>query len=81
MTPSINNISARTAFVAGQPPEIAAKQEGLNFLRRTPSASRTRRWFWHAPTLFEAFAGILALSYLVAVAALAGALLFYTFNR
>ena len=81
MTPSLNMISARSMFVDGQPATIAARQTEFRSARAEKPALRTWRSPWRITALFEAFAGIFIVFYLLAATALAGALLFYTLNR
>lgn len=80
MTPTLNIISARSMLAAGQPKTIAFKQRRFKSLK---VAKLVQNWrsILRLTTLFEAFAGIFLVSYLLAAIALTGALLFYTFNR
>jgi hypothetical protein len=68
-------------LAAGQPNTPAAKRNDFKSVIVPKSAFQSWRSIRHVPTLFEALAGVLVVSYLFAVGALGGALLFYTFNR
>ena len=81
MTPSLNFISARSMLAVGQPKRIAAKQTESNRVSVTKPALHSWRSVWRVGTLFEMFAGVFVVFYLLAVIVLAGALLFYTFKR
>ena len=81
MTPSLNIIPVRSMLAAGQPAPIGAEQTELKSAKLAKPAFRTWRSVWQATTLFETFAGIFVVFYLLALVALSCALLFYTFNR
>ena len=80
MTPSLIIISDRSTLAVGQK-AIAAQQKEFKSVTVTQRAFQSWRSVWRVRTLFEAFGGILVVSYLFAIAALGAALLFYTFNR
>ncbi|MGA7129787.1 MAG: hypothetical protein WBZ19_25965 [Chthoniobacterales bacterium] len=81
MTPSLNISSIHSMLTVGQPTTIVTKQKESKSVTVARPALRSWRSVWRLTSLFEAFAGILAVSYLFAAITLAGALLFYTFNR
>jgi hypothetical protein len=81
MTPSLNMSSIDSMLAVGQPATIVTEPKESKSVTVTRRALRSWRSVWRVFNLFEAFAGILAVSYLFAATVLAGALLFYTFNR
>ena len=82
MTPNLNIGSAGNIFAVDEAPVIVALQDeykkdkngAKTFPQLKPLARLSTR-------LFEGLAGVFAIIYLLAVVALSGALLFYTFTR
>jgi hypothetical protein len=81
MTPSLNIFLARSMSTLGQPKTIGAKRREFECVTGTKLASQSRRSVWRVTSLFEAFAAMFVVFYLLALVALSCALLFYTFNR
>ena len=81
MTSSLSIISARSMLAAGQPATIATEQTEFKSAKVAKLTFPNWRLIWGITTLFEAFVGIFVVAYLFAAAALAAALLFYTFTR
>ena len=80
MTPSLNISSIHSMLTVGQPTTIVTKQKESKSV--TVARPALKLEIGLAPNKFvREFAGILAVSYLLAAITLAGALLFYTFNR
>ena len=81
MTPSLDIFLARSILTLGQPRTIAAKRTEFESVTGTKLASQSWRSVWCVTSLFEAFAAIFVVFYLLALVALSGAVLFYTFSR
>jgi hypothetical protein len=67
-------------LAVGQPETIVSKQRKFKSLK-VAELVQSWRSVSRVTTLFETLAGIFLVCYLLAAIALAGALLFYTFNR
>ncbi|MBV9874222.1 MAG: hypothetical protein JO025_05800 [Verrucomicrobia bacterium] len=82
MTPKLNSSSAGSAFAIDALPAIVALQdENQKDVNRAKTFLRLARLVKPTTGLFEGLAGVLAVFYLLAVVALSGALLFFTFSR
>jgi hypothetical protein len=81
MTPSLNIISVRSMLAVGQPKTITANRKEFESVTATKPAFQNWRSVWRVTTFFETAGAILVVFYLLAIVALCGALLFYTFNR
>jgi len=79
MTPSLNISSIRGILAVGQPTTVTEQRESESVRVTKPAINRIS--VWRVTSLFEAFAMVFVASYLLALVALSGALLFYTFNR
>ena len=80
MTPRLNTSSIRSILAVGQPTTVTKQKESESVTVTRPAI---RGWIsvWRVTSLFEAFAVVFVVAYLLALVALSGALLFYTFNR
>ena len=82
MPRNLNISSAANSFAVGEVPVIVALQdEYKKKVNGAKTFSQLKPLARLSTVLFEGLAGVFAIFYLLAVVALSGALLFYTFTR